>query len=229
MTNDEIMARIAAAIEAQTAREVFEALEVAVPALAAAEVAANAATAAATDPGVSAAEARTRRQMAEDAAHEAKRLNLAVEKLKARELEWLDLAQANARRKLYDATREWRDGMAERIKHEAPALIENLRQLLAELVDLDRMCAKVNRDLPPGAEPLNGAEGVARDFVDMGDGLTGQTTETVRLAQIVLPDLRTRDGVAWPPRALFWRDLRNMGRLMPMAQVRTMAAKGEAE
>lgn len=162
------------------------------------------------DPMLSADEAQAVLSQAETAEFEARRMDVAAERL-TDQLSNVALAETEADRAAnFKAAKAQRDTAVARIRKEYPALARQLGDLIAEILDANRAVTAANAALPQGADPLIYAEGLARGFhlrngrmaqmeTTLGAANPGATFVPAMIAEMVIPSLSEVERPIWPP------------------------------
>ena len=224
MTPDHLLARAAAALEddditaadlSRLERLLEKAAEIQVKRV-------EEAQARSTAPELTSEEARAARQESEDAEHEKRRLDAALTKVSNLEITVRKSEEEKARVNRYEAVVAKRGQVAARIIEEAPGHLVGLARLCWDTMSTDDEIAAVNRDLPRGLPPLSGTEGFARGIQDNPNEMKPFDNNQVRLVQCILPDLRSPDGILWPPNRDYARDYRGRPRLDHIRALRMM-------
>lgn len=138
------------------------------------------------DPDVSAAEARQARDAALDIAHDHRRLTAFLGRLEDRKQTILADESYAERRRQYEAARDRRDALAERIRQVYPEIVRTLMALVEEIDASDAECQTANRDKPRHEPWLESAEALARECPETWvwpDGIS----PVVRLRKMQLP------------------------------------------
>jgi hypothetical protein len=165
----------------------------------AAKETAKEADAMAIDPTLGESDAESAAASAQSASFVARRLEAARARIAAyRDQRAQEEREAEQWAKYREAEKK-RDAIADRIKREYPRLSRAIVELIKEAIDGADAVTLANKDLPPGADPLDTPEGKARGFRENGrDGTPGQQYPTIKLASSFIPDAERFEWTLWP-------------------------------
>jgi hypothetical protein len=88
--------------------------------------------------------------------------------------------------------------VSKRVKDQAPKILELLKSLAAEIVEVSAAVDRINRSLPDATPLLDRPEGHARGFADHGYPVSDLHGQLALIATMVIPDFTNPSEVAWP-------------------------------
>lgn len=160
----------------------------------------------ALDPALGQDEVASARAAADTAEFDAKRMAGAFAQLEEKASIFRDAEMRAAHRRAHAATAKRTKECAARIRRDFPEISKLLLPMIKEIIEVGFEVDEANANLPPGAQPLNRPEGIARAFFDQGNDNTLLSQELVRISQMCVPVLDDPKGVAWPAGYVGHRD-----------------------
>ena len=160
----------------------------------------------ALDPALPQKDVTVARSEADAAAFDVERLNAAADAISDRWLKRRADEAADDRQASFDAVKAERDLLVEKIKTRYPQLAREMADLCKELIAISMKVQAANdhRRIPPGAEPLRGADGVARGFNDPLYPSRLIDISAIQMIQAVIPDPDDPRKLLWPSGLRMW-------------------------